>query len=62
MNISASSILMCNYEQRMHIKLWTKEVYEYTNSQDDYDFKLLGSEKVNLVKPRNAYLASLELS
>ena len=30
--------------------------------KDDYDFNLLGSEKVNLVKLGNVYLASLKLS
>ena len=32
------------------------------SSQDDYEFKLLGSEKVNPVKLKKVNLASLELS
>ena len=46
---------MYNYEQRMHIKLWAKKVYEHMSFQDDYDFKLLGLEKVNLIRSGNIY-------
>ena len=46
----------------MHMKIWVKKVYEFMNSWDDYKFKLLRLEKVNLVKSENIYLASLELS
>ena len=53
---------MYNYEQRMHMKLWVKEIYGHMSSQDDYDFKLLGLEKVNPIKLGNVYLTSLELS
>ena len=46
----------------MHMKLWAKKVYEHISSQDEYDFKLLGLEKVSSVKSENVYLASLKLS
>ena len=34
----------------MHMKLWAKELYEYTSLQNDYDLKLLGPKKVNPTK------------
>ena len=46
----------------MHMKIWVKKVHEYMSSQDDYQFKLLGLEKVNPIKSGNVYTASLELS
>ena len=46
----------------MPMKLWAKKVYEYMSSQDDYDFSLLGPEKVNSIKLGNVYMLSIELS
>ena len=46
----------------MHIKIGVKKVYEYMSSQDDYEFKLHESKKVNPVKLESVYLASLKLS
>ena len=57
-----SIILMHDYDQGMHMSIWNEKVYEYMSSQNDYEFKLLGLEKVNLVKSGRVNLASLKLS
>ena len=41
------------------MSIWKKKVYEHMSSQNNYEFNLLGLEKINLFKSKKVYLAPL---